>query len=658
MKNNFLCFNEFYQSFSFRMISIDSITVEFGGNALFENVSFLIKEKEKMALIGRNGAGKTTLLKLIAGEISPTRGNISRPKNLTIGYLPQHIKVNDSKTVREETLTAFENIFAIRANIATLTAELNERDDFHTAEYGKLIEELGYQNERLQMFDSDNIEAETEKTLMGLGFRRTDFERRTSEFSGGWRMRIELAKILLRKPDLLLLDEPTNHLDIESINWLESFLKNSKSALLLVSHDKAFVDAVTTRTIEISLGKIYDYKANYSRYLELRAIDRENQIRAYENQQKLIADTQDFINRFRYKPTKAVQVQSRIKMLEKLEPIQIEEVDNSRLNLRFPPPPHSGTISLDIENLTKAYGEHTVLQNIDMQIRRGEKIAFVGKNGEGKTTLVKCIVGELDFIGSLRIGHNVKVGYFAQNQAATLDDSKTVFQTVDDIATGDIRTKLRNILGAFMFGGDDIDKRVAVLSGGERSRLAMIKLLLSPVNMLILDEPTNHLDISTKNVLKDAIRQFQSSAIIVSHDRDFLDGLVDKVYEFADKKIIEHIGGIGDFLRAKNFNSLHQIEIKNTDKKDIAPQVVSDSKLQYEQNKERARQIKKQERQIELLEGDIADLEKEIARLEAEFTDGNSSDELSVKYHKTQHLLEQKMYEWEILSEELEKMKQ
>ena len=640
------------------MISIDSITVEFGGNALFENVSFLIKEKEKIALIGRNGAGKTTLLKLIAGEMSPTRGNISRPKNLTIGYLPQHIKVNDSKTVREETLTAFENIFAIRANIATLTAELNERDDFHTAEYGKLIEELGYQNERLQMFDSDSIEAETEKTLMGLGFRRTDFERRTSEFSGGWRMRIELAKILLRKPDLLLLDEPTNHLDIESINWLESFLKNSKSALLLVSHDKAFVDAVTTRTIEISLGKIYDYKANYSRYLELRAIDRENQIRAYENQQKLIADTQDFINRFRYKPTKAVQVQSRIKMLEKLEPIQIEEVDNSRLNLRFPPPPHSGTISLDIENLTKAYGEYTVLQNIDMQIRRGEKIAFVGKNGEGKTTLVKCIVGELDFMGSLRLGHNVKVGYFAQNQAATLDDSKTVFQTVDDIATGDIRTKLRNILGAFMFGGDDIDKRVAVLSGGERSRLAMIKLLLSPVNMLILDEPTNHLDISTKNVLKDAIRQFPSSAIIVSHDRDFLDGLVDKVYEFADKKIIEHIGGIGDFLRAKNFNSLHQIEIKNTDKKDIAPQAVSDSKLQYEQNKERARHIKKQERQIELLEGDIAGLEKEIARLEAEFTDGNSSDELSVKYHKTQHLLEQKMYEWEILSEELEKMKQ
>lgn len=640
------------------MISIDSITVEFGGNALFENVSFLIKEKEKIALIGRNGAGKTTLLKLIAGEMSPTRGSISRPKNLTIGYLPQHIKVNDSKTVREETLTAFENIFAIRANIATLTAELNERDDFHTAEYGKLIEELGYQNERLQMFDSDSIEAETEKTLMGLGFRRTDFERRTSEFSGGWRMRIELAKILLRKPDLLLLDEPTNHLDIESINWLESFLKNSKSALLLVSHDKAFVDAVTTRTIEISLGKIYDYKANYSRYLELRAIDRENQIRAYENQQKLIADTQDFINRFRYKPTKAVQVQSRIKMLEKLEPIQIEEVDNSRLNLRFPPPPHSGTISLDIENLTKAYGEHTVLQNIDMQIRRGDKIAFVGKNGEGKTTLVKCIVGELDFMGSLRLGHNVKVGYFAQNQAATLDDSKTVFQTVDDIATGDIRTKLRNILGAFMFGGDDIDKRVAVLSGGERSRLAMIKLLLSPVNMLILDEPTNHLDISTKNVLKDAIRQFPSSAIIVSHDRDFLDGLVDKVYEFADKRIIEHIGGIGDFLRAKNFNSLHQIEIKNTDKKDIAPQAVSDSKLQYEQNKERARQIKKQERQIELLESDIADLEKEIARLEAEFTDGNSSDELSVKYHKTQHLLEQKMYEWEILSEELEKMKQ
>lgn len=640
------------------MISVDNLTVEFGGNALFDNVSFLINEKEKIALIGRNGAGKTTLLKLLASKISPTSGAVSKPKGLTIGYLPQHLMVNDTKTVFEETATAFQNIFQIKDNIESLSALLSERTDYETADYHRLIEELNYENERLQMFGLQDIEAETEKTLIGLGFLRSDFERKTSEFSGGWRMRIELAKILLQKPDLLLLDEPTNHLDIESINWLETFLKNSKSALLLVSHDKAFIDAVTTRTIEISLGKIYDYKVNYSKYLELRAIDRANQIRAYENQQKLIADTQNFINRFRYKPTKAIQVQSRIKMLEKLEIIEIEEVDNSRLNLKFPPPPSSGTLHLDVESLIKAYGEKVVLKNINLQIQRGEKVAFVGKNGEGKTTMVKCIMGELDFIGNLKLGHNVKIGYFAQNQAAMLDDDKTVFQTIDDIAVGDIRTKIRNILGAFMFGGEEADKKVAVLSGGERSRLAMIKLLLSPVNFLILDEPTNHLDISAKNVLKDAIKNFPSSAIIVSHDRDFLYGLVDKVYEFANQNITEHIGGIEDFLKTKNFNSLRQIEQKVNDKQEAAPKELSENKLSYEQRKEQAKLIKKQERLIEQIEKDIATLEQEVAALEQEFAQGNSSDELSVKYHKTKHSLEQKMYEWEVLGEELYTMKQ
>lgn len=640
------------------MVSVDNITVEFGGNPLFDNISFLINEKEKIALIGRNGAGKTTLLKLIADKILPSYGNISKPKNLTIGYLPQHININDSKTVFEETITAFDNVFAIKENIEAINAELRNRTDYQSADYAKLIEMLNVENERWQMFNTENIEAETEKTLTGLGFLRSDFERHTSEFSGGWRMRIELAKILLRKPDLLLLDEPTNHLDIESINWLESFLKNSKSALLLVSHDKAFIDAVTSRTIEISLGKIYDYKVNYSKYLELRAVDRENQIRAYENQQKLIADTQDFINRFRYKPTKAVQVQSRIKMLEKLDLIEVEEIDNSRLNLKFPPPPSSGTLHLDIENLTKSYGEKTVLKNINLQIHRGEKVAFVGKNGEGKTTMVKCIMRELDFMGNFKLGHNVKIGYFAQNQAASLDDEKTVFQTIDDIAVGDIRTKIRNILGAFMFGGDTVDKKVSVLSGGERSRLAMIKLLLSPVNMLILDEPTNHLDISAKNVLKDAIRNFPSSAIIVSHDRDFLDGLVDKVYEFSNQKITEHIGGIEDFLKTKNFNSLNRIEFKKTEKTDTLTKETSENKLSYEKRKENAKQIKKQEKLIEQIEEEIASLEQEALSIENEFAQGNSSDELSVRYHKTKHLLDQKMYEWGLLSEELDTIRQ
>ena len=640
------------------MISIDNLTIEFGGNPLLDGVSFLINEKEKISLIGRNGAGKTTLLKLIAAKIQPTRGGVSKPKELTIGYLPQHLNVSDTRTVLDEALTAFEHIHLLKETVERLSQELLQREDYESKEYHNLIERFNYEQERLNWFESENMEAEAEKTLLGLGFLRSDFQRKTSEFSGGWRMRIELAKILLQKPDLLLLDEPTNHLDIESINWLESFLKNSRSALLLVSHDKAFIDAVCSRTIEVSLGKIYDYKVGYSKYLELRAIDRENQIRAYENQQKLIAETQDFINRFRYKPTKAVQVQSRIKMLEKLEIIEVDEVDNSRLNLKFPPPPSSGQQHLEIKDLSKSYGDHLVLQDINLHIQRGDKIAFVGRNGEGKTTLVKCIMGLLDHTGYVRLGHNVKLGYFAQNQVSMLDEDKTVLQTIDDIAVGDIRTKIKNILGAFMFRGEDIEKRVGVLSGGERSRLSMIRLLLSPVNFLILDEPTHHLDISSKNVLKDAIKNFPSSAIIVSHDRDFLDGLVDKVYEFSDHKIHEYLGGIEYYLEAKNFNSLHQIEAKTPLKVDNEPQIkeISENKLAYEQRKEQARQRKRQERLVEAAEKEIALLEEKVVELEQKFAAGEVSEELQKEYAKIQRTIEQKMYEWELLSEELEKI--
>ncbi len=641
------------------MLSVDNLTMEFGGRALLDSISFLINDRDKIALIGRNGAGKTTLLKLLADKIVPTGGNISKPKDLTVGYLPQHLLVNDTKTVFEEALTAFEDVFRIKEKIVSIGDCLSKRSDYQSDEYRRLLEDFDCHNEQLQMFGSNNIEAEAEKTLVGLGFRRSDFDRFTSEFSGGWRMRIELAKILLKKPDLLLLDEPTNHLDIESINWLESFLKNSPSALLLVSHDKTFIDNVTKRTIEISLGKIYDYKVGYSKYLELRTIDRENQLRAYENQQKLIADTKDFINRFRYKPTKSVQVQSRIKMLEKMDLIEVDEIDNSILNLKFPPPPHSGSLHIDIERLTKCYGDNIILQNINLQIHRGEKIAFVGRNGEGKTTLVKCIMGETDYDGLLQLGHKVEIGYFAQNQASLLDPNKSVFQTIDDIAVGDIRTNIRNLLGAFMFGGEEADKLVKVLSGGERSRLAMIKLLLSPVNLLILDEPTNHLDISSKNILKKAIKNFESSAIIVSHDRDFLDGLVDKVYEFTNKGIIEHIGGIEDFLQKKNFNLVRQIESTNSagDESQSAEKPLSDNKISYLQRKEQSKIIKRQERLVEQIEKEIEKLESDLSVLEQEFEAGISTDEMLAEYQKIKRSLDQKIYEWELLNEELEDIK-
>ncbi|MBO8439078.1 MAG: ABC-F family ATP-binding cassette domain-containing protein, partial [bacterium] len=513
------------------MISIDHLTLDFSGTPLFEDISFLVNPKEKVALVGKNGAGKTSLLRMVAGELEPTSGRISMPKDVTIGYLPQHLLVNDNRTVIDEVKVAFSGLIAIQEHIDRITAQLSERTDYESAEYNALIERLTVENERLALYDANNMMAEIEKTLLGLGFRREDFSRATSEFSGGWRMRIELAKILLKRPDVLLLDEPTNHLDIESIQWLESFLIGSPSALLLVSHDRAFLDNVTTRTIEISLGKIYDYKVPYTKYVELRRERREQQLRAYENQQKMIADTEAFIEQFRYKATKAVQVQSRIKQLEKLERIEVDEEDNSALRLKFPPAPHSGVLPVDIEHLTKAYGDHVVLDGIDMQIRRGEKVAFVGKNGEGKSTLVKCIMNEIPYCGTMRLGHGVKIGYFAQNQASLLDGERTVFETIDYVATGDIRTKIRDILGAFMFGGEASEKKVKVLSGGEKSRLAMIRLLLEPVNLLILDEPTNHLDMRSKDVLKEAIRAFGGTVILVSHDRDFLDGIVDKVYE-------------------------------------------------------------------------------------------------------------------------------
>src|SRR5574344_787383 len=541
------------------MVSVEQLTVEFGGRPLFDSISFLVNPKDKIALVGKNGAGKTTLLRLFAGQQQPTHGNIIKPKELTIGYLPQHLLVKDQRTVQEEMELAFDEIRQLQKNIDRFGAELAERTDYESDEYQHIIDKLAHENERLQLFGAANMQAEIEKTLLGLGFERTDLGRQTSEFSGGWRMRIELAKILLKRPDLLLLDEPTNHLDIESIQWLENFLATCNGAVILVSHDRAFIDAVTTRTIEISFGRIYAYKVSYSKYVELRKERREQQIRAYENKQKVIAETEDFIERFRYKATKAVQVQSRIKQLDKLERIEVDMEDTSRLSLKFPPAPHSGILPVEIEHLTKAYGDHIVLNDISLQIRRGDKVAFVGKNGEGKSTLVKCIMDEIAYSGTMKLGHQVSIGYFAQNQASLLDENKTVFQTIDDVAVGDIRTKIRDILGAFMFGGEASDKKVKVLSGGERSRLAMIKLLLQPVNFLILDEPTNHLDMPSKDVLKEAIRAFDGTVIVVSHDREFLDGLVNKVDEFGNKRVKEHLGGIYDFLQARKIESLNEL---------------------------------------------------------------------------------------------------
>ena len=542
------------------MISVNNLSVEFSSQLLFDNINYVINPKDKIALVGKNGAGKSTMLKIIAGLQKPTGGSVAVPADVTIGYLPQQMVLTDTLTVVEEVRKVFAHVREMHDRLDGMSAELAERTDYDSEDYHKLIEQVTLLTEQLAMAESDNYEADMERTLLGLGFVRSDFNRPTSEFSGGWRMRIELAKILLQRPDVLLLDEPTNHLDIESIQWLESFLMTKAKAVVLVSHDRAFIDNVTNRTIEISCGKIYDYAVNYSKFVALRAERLEQQMRAYRNQQKQIADTEEFIERFRYKATKAVQVQSRMKQLAKIERIEVDEVDTSHLNLRFPPAPRSGDFPLILEDVGKAYGEHQVFDHATFTLRRGEKVAFVGKNGEGKSTLVKCIMGEIPFTGSLRIGHNVKIGYFAQNQAQLLDGEVTVFDTIDRVAVGDIRLKIRDILGAFMFGGEASDKKVKVLSGGEKTRLAMIRLLLEPVNLLILDEPTNHLDMKTKDILKQALMDFDGTLIVVSHDRDFLDGLVTKVYEFGNKQVREHLGGIYEFLEKKKMESLRELE--------------------------------------------------------------------------------------------------
>lgn len=636
------------------MISIENLTIAFGFEPLLDNISFLINRKDKIALVGKNGAGKTTLLRTIAGEQKPTSGTISYSRDLSIGYLPQQMIHAEGTTVREETRKAFKHISDIQERITSLSNQLAERTDYDSLQYQTLIDQLTHDNELLQMLGGQNFDGEMEKTLLGLGFLRTDFDRPCSEFSGGWRMRIELAKILLQSPDLLLLDEPTNHLDIESIQWLEQFLMQSRSAVLLVSHDRAFIDNVTNRTIEISLGHIYDYNVNYSHYLTLRQERHEQQVRAYENQQKMIQDTEEFIERFRYKATKAVQVQSRIKQLEKLERVEVDLEDNSRLRLKFPPAPRSGDYPVIADDVEKAFGEHVVFSHATFTIRRGEKVAFVGKNGEGKTTLVRCIMGQLPYSGTLKIGHNVKIGYFAQNQASLLDENLTVFETIDNVATGDIRTKIRDILGAFMFGGEASDKKVKVLSGGERSRLAMIRLLLEPVNLLILDEPTNHLDMRSKDVLKEALQAFDGTLIVVSHDRYFLDGLVDKVYEFGGGQVKENLGSIYDFLQKKKIDNLQELERKTTVNNTAAQKSESEGKLNYEQQKEQQRKQRKLEKQIQETEQEISRLEAEQKRIEELLTkpENQTNTDLFEQYERVKHEAEQRLYEWEILQDE------
>lgn len=553
----------FTHIYNVRMISIDALTVEFGGSALFSDISFVINEKDRIALMGKNGAGKSTLLKILAGVREPTRGKVSAPKDTVIAYLPQHLMTEDGRTVFEETAQAFAHLHEMEAEIAILNKELETRTDYDSDSYMELIERVSTLSEKFYSIEEINYDADIEKTLLGLGFKREDFNRQTSEFSGGWRMRIELAKLLLKKPDVLLLDEPTNHLDIESIQWLEDFLIDNGQAVVVISHDRAFVDHITTRTIEVTMGRIYDYKVNYSSYLQLRKERRVQQQKAFDEQQKMIAETKEFIERFKGTYSKTLQVQSRVKMLEKLQILEVDEEDTSALRLKFPPSPRSGNYPVIIENVAKAYGDHVVFRNANLTIERGDKIAFVGKNGEGKSTLVKCIMKEIEHDGTLTIGHNVMIGYFAQNQASLLDENLTVFQTIDDVAVGDIRNKIKDLLGAFMFGGENSTKKVKVLSGGERTRLAMIKLLLEPVNLLILDEPTNHLDMKTKDILKQALLDFDGTLIVVSHDRDFLDGLVTKVYEFGNQRVTEHLEGIYEFLQRKKMENLNELERTN-----------------------------------------------------------------------------------------------
>ena len=639
------------------MININNLSVEFSARPLFSNIGFVINRNDRIALTGKNGAGKSTLLKILAGLQQPTSGSVSVPNGVSVGYLPQQMEVADDTTLFEETAKAFADKVSYEDMLADTLAEIERRDDYESTEYAQLLERMGYLNQRMAMEASENVEAEIEKILVGLGFSRNDFSRPTSEFSGGWRMRIELAKILLRRPDVLLLDEPTNHLDIESIQWLEQFLLSKARAVVLVSHDRAFLDNVTTRTIEITCGRIFDYKVKYSDFVVLRKERVEQQTRAYENQQKMIAETRDFIERFRYKPSKAVQVQSRIKQLEKIVPIEVDEVDNSHLRLKFPPAPRSGDYPVIAEDVAKSYGAHTVFSNVTFTLKRGDKVAFVGKNGEGKSTLVKCIMDQIPYDGELRKGFNVKIGYFAQNQAQLLDGELTVFDTIDNVATGDMRTKVRDILGAFMFGGEASDKKVKVLSGGEKTRLAMIKLLLEPVNFLILDEPTNHLDMRTKDILKGAIKDFDGTVIVVSHDREFLDGLVDKVYEFGGGKVVENLGGIYDFLRKKNLGALSELELStsptaNEDKEKVAEDSESQSceptaKESYAMQKAREKEVKKAEKAVREAEERISKLESEQKDVEDALSKGDPSAETLDRYAGITEKLENAMAEWE-----------
>ena len=644
------------------MISVESLHVEFGVKPLFTDASFVVNDRDRIALVGKNGAGKSTLLKILCGLQQPTSGVVSVPNDTTIGYLPQVMILQDDTTVREEAQKAFADITKMKERIDRMNQQLAERTDYESADYMALVEKFTQEHERYMMMGAENYEAEIERTLVGLGFERSDFERPTSEFSGGWRMRIELAKILLQKPDVLLLDEPTNHLDIESIQWLEQFLAQSAKAVVLVSHDRAFINNVSNRTLEISCGRIVDYKVKYDEYVTLRKERREQQLRAYENQQKEIADMRQFIERFRYQATKAVQVQQKIKQLEKIVPIEIDEVDNSAMHLKFPPCLRSGDYPIICEEVAKSYGAHTVFSNVNLTIKRGEKVAFVGKNGEGKSTLVKCIMGEIPFEGNLKVGHNIQIGYFAQNQAQLLDESLTVFQTIDYVAKGDIRLKINDILGAFMFGGEESDKKVKVLSGGERSRLAMIRLLLEPVNLLILDEPTNHLDMASKDVLKEAIRAFDGTAIVVSHDREFLDGLVTKVYEFGGGKVKEHLGGIYDFLQSRNISELSQLQsAPNSPNTSVSSSPSCSSSpspnaQSYAERKEEQKRIRKAEKAVEESERKISNMERRLKELDDLLMkpENASNMEFVTEYTSTKKALDEEVERWEKLSEELE----
>lgn len=644
------------------MISVEGLKVEFGVKPLFTDVSFVVNDRDRIALVGKNGAGKSTMLKILCGLQQPTSGMVSVPNDVTIGYLPQVMKLQDDTTVREETRKAFADNTKIAARLKKMEQEMADRTDYESDSYSKLVEQFSQEHERYMMMGGENYEAEIERTLTGLGFTRDDFERPTKEFSGGWRMRIELAKILLKKPDVLLLDEPTNHLDIESIQWLEQFLVQSSSAVVLVSHDRAFINNVTNRTLEIVCGHVEDYKVKYNEYLVLRKERREQQLRAYENQQKEIADTKAFIERFRYQATKAVQVQQRIRQLEKIVPIEVDEVDNSAMHLKFPPCLRSGDYPVICDDLRKDYGSHTVFDHVTLTIKRGEKVAFVGKNGEGKSTLVKCFMGEIPYTGKLKIGHNVQIGYFAQNQAQLLDDSISIYDTIDQVATGDMRLKINDLLGAFMFGGEIAEKKVKFLSGGERSRLSMIKLLLEPVNLLILDEPTNHLDLPSKDVLKEAIKAFDGTAIIVSHDREFLDGLVDKVYEFGGGKVVEHLGGIYDYLRARNASTIQEAIDNKTDKvtQTNAPsESNADNKQSYLERKEWQKKLNKAEKAVKECENRIAKMEQRIKELDALLADSKNASnmELVTEYTTIKQHLDEENEQWFTLSESLSELK-